>query len=444
MKKSISCFAVSFLLLAIFFSCRKESYEVGGSLRTYDDALYCDTLYDIELYTLSEDSLKTNGIKSNLLGWVRDPVFGEIKSDIFAQFRLSANDLTFGEGAGLDSVVLSLDYAGFFGDTTQFLNLSIHELTQSLEKDSSYYSNNSLTYDSKNLISGSSQFVLHPLTEVEILGEKMSAQMRIPLDTNYFSEKFLKKSASSELSNNVNFLKYFKGISIIAKSISGSGCLAYFRMNSTNTAITFYYHNNEHDSLNFQLVSNDSTVYYSRMDHFAYSAAEQDLKQQLSGNYSNRESFYLQASGGLKTQMRFPTLKSFYEGQRIVVHKAELVIHREQTLDSYNPYFYPAALMMYYKKDSTDSKSYYMPDYLNLGSKFLGGEFQSEDNTYRFKLTEYVQYLLMGKIDASYPLYITVKGASTQATRLKYAGPQSASNKDKRMCLIVTYSYAGK
>lgn len=429
------------LFLALH-SCKKESDEVGRSLQTRQDIIYTDTLFDISIVSEAEDSLRTSKVRSCLLGYVDDPVFGSVRADVYAQFRLSANAIDFGTDAVLDSVILSLPYAGFFGDTAMSLGLSVHELTSPINKDSSYYSTRSIPYAAADLVSGISDFVLHPLTPVVVTGETYDPQLRIPLDVNFFTHRFLDKSGSEELSDNAHFLPYFKGLSIVADSKNGAGCMAYVDILSSSAAVTLYYHNAEHDSLSFQLVSNDSSNYFSHIEH-DFSKAEAGLQKQLQNHdyAAGAESFYLQGGSGVKAHLSFPTLLKHFEGKKLAVHKAELIVSAQDVADSYNPYYYPSALTMYYKKDSVSQTSYYLPDYLNIGSSYMGGGRNTEDQTYRFFLTQYIQYVLMGKMDASYPLYMIVNGASTQITRLKVFGPHSQVDPEHRMRLIVTYSF---
>ena len=89
--------------------------------------------------------------------------------------------------------------------------------------------------------------------------------------------------------------------------------------------------------------------------------------------------------------------------------------------------------------EAASDKTFFLPDYLNIGSNYFGGVYQPADSSYHFLLTEYAQYIQMGILDVAYPIYLTVYGAATQATRVKLLGP-SKTNKNRRMRLIVTYS----
>jgi hypothetical protein len=431
------------LLAALLVTaCKEEDNRVGDSLRRAD-AVLVDTISEIQAFSLAEDSIRTNKMSAEIFGWVEDPVFGTVRSDLFMQFRLSADAVDFGAGAELDSVVLSVPYAGFFGDTAYRLQVGVFELDEMMHKDSAYYSTRSLAVSNRQL-AVNTLLELHPLTSVTVTGEKQSPQIRIMLDKQYFSQKLLLKSGMEELSDNLHFLPYFKGLMLQATAKEGKGCLAYVDVLNALTAITLHYHNDAHDSLTFQLVSNDSSAYYARISHQDYAEAEAGLKKQLLDRQYDGAShaLYVQASGGVKVQLRFPALKNRYAGKRVVVHKAELVMSPDFSVEGgYNPYFQPASLSMYYKKDSASSKTFFLPDYLNLGSDFFGGGY-GVDSTYRFLLTQYVQYLLTNRISDEYPLYLIANGAAIQATRVKLLGP-AYPDRRRNMRLILTYSLVG-
>ncbi|MBP5395936.1 MAG: DUF4270 domain-containing protein [Bacteroidales bacterium] len=430
------------LLTVLATACKEEDNRVGGTLRP-SDVIRTDTIDAIQAFSIAEDSIRTSKMSAEVFGWVEDPVFGNVRSHLYIQFRLSANAVNFGEGAELDSVVLSIPYAGFFGDTSNKLQVGVYELDESMYKDSVYYSKRHLAVRPVPLAM-SGQVEIHPLQKVVVMGEEQSPQLRIVLDKDYFTQKLLQKSGAPELADNAHFLPYFKGLMLKAEGKESKGCLAYLDVLNGLTAVTLHYHNQAHDSLTFQLISNDSSVYFAYIDHQGYAEAETELKRQVVDKQYGAASrlLYVQASGGVKVQLRFPGLKSCYADKKVVVHKAELVMSPDYSVEGgYNPWFHPSSLSMYYKQDSASSKTYFLPDYLNLGSDFFGGKFQEEDSTYRFLLTEYLQYLLMGKIDEAYPLYLIANGAAIQATRVRLLGP-AHPNRSRRMRLIITYSLA--
>ena len=92
LKKSILFGWVLLALLAT--ACKEEDNKVGGSLRR-DDVVRVDTLDDIRAFSMAEDSIRTSKMSAEIFGWVEDPLFGTVRSDLFMQFRLSANAVDF-------------------------------------------------------------------------------------------------------------------------------------------------------------------------------------------------------------------------------------------------------------------------------------------------------------------------------------------------------------
>ena len=94
--KNFSFFVCVLLFCLLFTACKDEVQQVGRSLQTVDK-IYADTLDDIQVYTLVEDSIRTSKMSSEVFGWVEDPVFGQVRADLYMQFRLSAIAVHFGD-----------------------------------------------------------------------------------------------------------------------------------------------------------------------------------------------------------------------------------------------------------------------------------------------------------------------------------------------------------
>ena len=71
-------------------------------------------------------------------------MFGESKASFSTQLLLSESAIDFGDNPVLVSAELSLTYAGFYGDSTQQMEIEVAKLDQSIYVDSAYYSNHIL------------------------------------------------------------------------------------------------------------------------------------------------------------------------------------------------------------------------------------------------------------------------------------------------------------
>lgn len=433
--KNIIVYSVTIcLLILVFANCKKEENIVGMDLQPGSDILkliISDTS-TIFAYAQKEDKLATNNTSLSLLGYVSDPIFGNSQASIYSQFRLSVNNLDFGTGAEIDSLVLTLSYNGFFGDTLKPFLLKVYELNQVLETSKTYYNTSTVGYNATNLTE-TPLFYCYPKPN----SKTNDSLVRIPLQKDFGITKFIAKSGGLELANNENFLNYFKGLFITAESVNGTGSMIYVNMRNANSCLTLYYHNNEKKGLKHTFIVKDSSAYFYSIDHFNYADANPSLKKQIIDlDYSEaNKQLYLQASGGVKTLISFPYIKETFKDKKVAIHKAELVITRSD--DDYAVFYQPPELDMYYKKDTSTSIAYYLPDYL-MGTDFFGGGYNTPKKEYRFRITQYIQNIIMGKSE-NYPLHLVVKGAAIKANRLVFYGTNPNDIKN-RLRLEITYS----
>ena len=130
LRALIVVFAVSILL----YSCKKEFDSIGLELQNEEDRLgntFTDTTTLIA-YSMIEDSIVTGNLSNAIIGYVNDPVFGRTQAGFYTQFDLSGTNVSFGNSPEFDSLVLSLQYAGYFGDTLSALSIKVYELTEAL------------------------------------------------------------------------------------------------------------------------------------------------------------------------------------------------------------------------------------------------------------------------------------------------------------------------
>jgi len=430
------------LSMFVFFGCKEEDNIVGLDVQPDSDKLsllFNDTT-SIYAYSVLEDSIPTDETSLSVLGFVSDPIFGKTQAGIYSQFRLAVTALDFGDSAVLDSIVLSLAYDGYFGDTLKPFIVKVYELDESIDIKKTYYNTSSLNYYPTNLTETTNFYVYpKPKSINPIDSTQKKPVIRIPLSKSYGNEKFIAKSGTSVLANNDNFLAYFKGLYIHAEGVSNNGSMVYVDMLNAWSCLTLYYHNKEKKGLKHSFVIKDAAARFASINHFNYADAHASLKKQiLNKDYSEvKEKLYVQASGGVKTLLHFPHLRAMFDSaQKVVINKAELVITRSD--DDYSVFFQPPALDMYYKKDSAASTSYYLPDFL-LGSDYFGGTYNANKKEYRFRITQYVQNIVMGEAQ-NYPLHLVVKGAATKANRMVFYGINPTNYNDRRLRLEITYS----
>jgi hypothetical protein len=412
-------------------ACEKDG-DLGEDLITLQDSeinvAFTDT---ISIYAYSEivDSVSTSNLRQNLLGSHLDAVFGTTTASIYTQLRLSQNDVDFGSNPVCDSIILTLDYADFYGDSSVVQTINVHEISEDMYFDSTYFSNDTLDVFTTPIGSYTGGFAPNDSSLYD--GTIAAPHLRIPLETS-FADKILAKSGMTELSDNDNFLDFMKGIFITAQKSTQSGGFAYFDLTSSLSGVTLYYHNDS-DTLNYKLSINESCSYFSAFNHYNYMEASTDLQFQINkmDTMLGMQNLYVQSLGGIKTRFYFPFLKDLSKDGPIAVQNAELLINVKSGSDQdYEPLFGLAVV----KLDST-GKPQFIDDYFE-GSSYFGGDFNEINKQYSFNLNRYIQSILQGN-QKEYGLEIIAKGASIYGNRLIFAGPES---NDRPFRLKLTYT----
>lgn len=420
------CLYTLAILVSFLASACDDPNTVGLDVLPTSDLLevqVTDTL-TMYTYTVREDSLTTTNTSASLCGNYTDPVFGYSRASFFAQLAPLKNNPDFGVEPKADSVFLFLAYSGSYGDTlvneTEQI-FDVFQVTQDLLKDTIYYSNTPIAYQS---LIGSQQF----------LHSKDDTILKIKLDTAFFRTYILNQSGQTTLGSVTAFQDYFKGIyvtpSMKSKPDKRGSRIYYFNLSSSLTRLQLHYHNAVDTGIyDLQIDAANSCV---TVNHFEHNYVGTPIAAQLLDTITNASTVYLQSMAGVKTKIKMPFLKNFNNIGRIAINKAELVISNDPSgLMGY----YPASQIAVQGIDSTGASSF-TPDYFE-SLAYRGGEYDKTTGVYKTNITRYVQQVLTGKSDDN-GIYLVVYGGSVYANRsiLQGNGPLS-TNKIK---LQITYS----
>ena len=429
------------ILIVLFFivfaiGCKNEYDIIGLSMQDQDDLLgntFTDTT-TLTAFSLREDSVNTTNLSNSIVGYIKDPVFGLTQAGIYSQYLLSGNSVNFGTDPVLDSVILTLQYAGYFGDTLAPLTIKVHELTESLIDDNKYYNFNTTEYNNLNLTYLTNfQLYPKPTTNVTIDTTTYDSHIRIRLSDG-LGNRFLQNP--DQLSDDETFLDYFKGLYIVATATTGSGSLLYINMTSSVSGINIYYHNQE-GYKKYALVSSSESVFYNYYTHDYNQSTDNIFKDQvLNGNTSlGGEKLYTQPLAGVKTKILFPNIQKSFKDQDVVINKAELVISNVSADELY--FFQPYNLSL---QAITDNGVSYLPDdEYYTSTDYFGGIYDEDTKEYRFRITQYIQQLIL-QSDAGQGIYLVVSGAGIRGNRLIFAGTDASLNPDNRLRLELTYT----
>lgn len=416
-----ACYFIS--LLAVFSVGCSEPSVIGLDVQPLTDRANVEYTDSVSLITsaLLEDSIRTDETTLNLLGSYTDPIFGTSSATSYFQIRLPSNDIDFGTGPILDSVILSMAYNGYYGDTLATQNLYVYELSESFYKDSTYYSNKDFSYNSTPI--GTLTFSPRPTDSVLVGSIKEAAQLRIRLSDSFGSN--LLNAGTANLANNDAFLQFFKGLYIKTDEISSPnlGSILYFDLLSSLSRLTLYYN----DTLSFHFIINTESA---RVNHFEHDYTGTNILNSSTYNAT----VYVQAMAGIKTKIELPYLSNFVDSGPIAVNKAELVVTVEEgTTDLYES---PDKLLLIRVDSLGKNSSSPVPGDLTGEAPSAGVTYNSDTREYRFNIANHIQDILSGKVN-DYGLFLLPAGAPVSANRAVIAGGQ---NINYRMKLQLTYT----
>ena len=126
---------IATLAVAVLFTaCKKEWNELGSQLVVSDDLeLFSFDGQEIKISVVKEDSLRSLNTSTSYIGSIQDPYFGNTTASLYTEFRIPSTDVDFGTSAQADSIILSLDIAGYYGDTLSPLIINVKEMLETIE-----------------------------------------------------------------------------------------------------------------------------------------------------------------------------------------------------------------------------------------------------------------------------------------------------------------------
>ena len=427
-------------LALAFASCKKSPETIGNNLisdNNYIGIYYTDTT-EIVCHSYL-DSIATSNAASALLGAMKDPVFGATEAGFYTQFRPSVAGQSFGNNPVMDSLVLQLCISGYYGDTMTMQTVHAYALTDSLTVDTTYYSYSSVTTENIDL-ANSNHFNPHPNTKVHIIGTDTVTQpiIRVPLSQELGN--YLMTLDTTAYSRPDLFKQHFKGLYLTCEPVSMNGAISYINLtNNTYTLLQLYYHNaatpEKPMRYNFYVTSSDA--YFNYFDHDYTQGSSEFVGQLIDGQEAlGQSAIYIQTMGGVRARIKFPNLNHWtdsLEGCHLVVNEAKLILPASAMLTD-SIFKAPSNfILLGFKADNT---TYLLPDYYE-GSGYFGGTYSASKQAVTFRITEYLQSVIMEKKE-NIGLCLGINGAAYNANRLVINGPES--NEMEKMRLEVTYS----
>jgi hypothetical protein len=437
--KKFSWFAAFLFFIAalLLTNCKDDNNSLGLDLQPPGDKLGVHTsdTASVIAYSRVVDSIKTDETTLSLLGSIADPVFGVSTASFYTQVRLGQSAFSFGTSPIPDSLVLMLDYASFYGDSTAYVTVKVFELDEQILIDTSYYSNQSLALNSTLL--AEKAFIPDYSDSVVVVEDTLGPHLRINLtDITYSLAVKLLEAPSDSMASNSSFLNYFYGLYVVAEPVNSGGQIIYLNLLSGLSKMTLYYHNIAADSLKFEYLINSNCARFGHFDH-DYSLGDPAFVAQVIDKDSTlgKNVCYVQALAGVKTYIQFPAIKNYYANGSIAVNEARFFMSCSEP----EPLLDVARLLIMVKKNS-DGSFDYLEDQLN-GEGYFGGYYDKNSHGYWFRITNTIQDLMRSE-DTDYGMEIYLSGGAVNSERVLLYGtdPALPDSVEGRMKLVITYT----
>ncbi|MCS7076252.1 MAG: DUF4270 domain-containing protein [Bacteroidia bacterium] len=394
-------YIIAAVLTLTFWACQKPN-NTGAVIQPQDDIIKADVIdtFTFQTQSIARDTLRTDEWNYAVIGQYTDTYFGTTTANFYTQVWLTGSNPVFALDNNenytvLDSIVLFLQYAHYYGDTANTpLQLSIKEITDTLYKEGIYYSySNGKNTTGNNLINNTlaaQPISVRPQKVDSIINRKdrskkivLRSILRIRLSDN-FGQKLLTDNAitpSNFASSTVFTQNYFKGLAFESNSTSSPGVVAVFNMTSPASRIVLYYKIKK--KIDDSMV--DSTASYDFPFNNPAIARYNTFKRTTTPPNNSAQFSYLQT--GVLNEM-YLKINDIEKLKNMAINKAELTLHADDV-----NLFKPSRYLGAYHAGSTAKRK---DSILILGAASVS--YDSLRKRYTLNLTDYLQAVIIGKL----------------------------------------------
>lgn len=398
--------------MVVFYACQKEDESLGSNLlpgiRLIEAKNFKDST-SITAYTYTDDSIRVEKPRYNLLGSFNDPVFGYTNAAFSAQFRMPYYP-RYEKDAVLDSLILQLSYKYVYGDTITPQTVQVRELEDSLRYDAAYLSTYKIRDHAYPEILGSKSFV----PKFRFTNTDTTTQtIRVRLNTA-LGNRLLKMDSLNMVSNSV-FLKSFKGLLIETAPLSRKGAI--MKIDGNSSVLVLHYHTAAHDTLGFAYrVSENSAKVSGYIHDYSNTAFFANLNKQTGTD----SLVYLQPTGGTKVLVNIPSLAKWKDSTNYIINKATLSFRIDPVLSDFTRYEIPPQIYLKYigiSKDDALHEKEIFPSDADLSATYYGGFYNSRTQSYDFNITQHFQQVIKGLKNGD-KLYLVAADRNTSPSRV--------------------------
>lgn len=498
-RNALIAFAGFMAICVITFSCKKlDTTTLGADIIPEVDNIntFADTLSISATQGFFTDSDTTiiSLTDAHVLGKIEnDPLFGKTTGEVYMQLKPSFYPYHFGATndtlVGLDSVVLCLNYAGFWGDSTIPQQLQVSEITPDVTDRlwDSVYANKPISYAPATgaAVSDVQSLDVRKLKDVIKIArgtDSVSNQIRIKLNNNsawvqaLFSQDSVLSNANNGFYSDSTFRIKFPGLAI--KSLSGNALL-YTTLTDPKTRLEVHFRKRRaglldtiSSTLNIQPIAGVQRPSVS---------ANHIVRDRSSGTYppanTPTDDIYLQTTPGTYANLNIPGLTGY---PNRLIHRAQIIIEQvpgDLISDSifsppnflyvdlkdsginnnYKPVYFDLNPIAFYNPDRTSASIPFYPSQVDYN--YFGGILRRKSDPisgrsiayYTFNLSRYTQQMITNQ-SYNYTLRLyapfTIRYPQLSPYFINYNNPialgrvkvGSGSNTNYRMRMVIIYS----
>ncbi|HTH32675.1 MAG TPA: DUF4270 family protein [Lacibacter sp.] len=490
MRTRITFLFVPVFILLLISSCTKlERTTLGGDLLPGTDRLTTDTIILPVVTTnyLEVDSSYIAKADQHLLGFVNDPMFGTTTASMYLQLLPTLYPFTYAvakDSLFLDSCVLSLSFAGAYGDTSAVSKVNVYKITDPTFKSNRVYRITEAPDFSTGDFLGTASFTVGDIRRPYRAAYKADSvinQLRIRLSDAFGRLLLDQDNINGAFKNDTTFKNFLNGLAIVTDSVTSGNVINYFQLTGETTRLNLYYRQRNREG------KDDTTVArFTFVNDTIRSANANKIHRNYAGSTAQpvinagtpSSLVYVQAAPGTAVRVSIPGLDTL-SNRPYIIHRAELVAQQVyQGPLSIENMFVPPFLHMssfsttgavepipfdqqYYMALATSNGASYLNlqsdtmytldfDYTGGGTNFVRDAANNLIAEYRLNMTSYLQNLVNNKatkrdfkLSAPYIVHFTAKKASASYLNpLAYGRVQlgGGSHPTQKMYVRIYYS----
>jgi hypothetical protein len=421
------------ILACLFISACGTQEEYGTDLIPpgWNDSLQMTDTLTVLAYCTPDDTLQMNGVDFGIIGQFNDPVFGQTNALFYSNLSVASPVQSYGPNPEIDSVLLYLKFADFYGKNTKLRSLmkfEVFELTNEMaEPPAGGYTVYNTNFPVNPLPLGVLETApLFPVEGTE--GTVLKIRLNPTLGTRFLEEDSLNAS---------NIKSILKGIMVRATCLTpgtGNGALMRFQLNSTVSGIRIYYRTANQSGQVVRTTTASSSALHVNSVSYDRSSANPDLIQKLQDtqfDYSVQPNLYIQPFQGIRVAISIPGLDSLKKAGPMVVNRAELIIPVAEDDPEFGR---PNSLIVYQLNEQGQFQllsDVLFADQYNLSlSTFFGGFYDANKKEYRFRITRHIHEILNGSLpNKTLWLDYSITNKNSSLPRVVLRGPKDPQNK---------------